>query len=119
MCLIFIYLKMNVCKWCLKYVKKINKSLIRCINMKTDIIHSISLIKSSKNKLKIMESLHEDIKIPSEIANETGIRLNHVSNLLKDLKDDGLVKCLNEESKKGRIYQLTKKGNTVFDIVNK
>ena len=48
-----------------------------------------------------------DIKIPKEIANDAGIRLNHISNVLRDLKRVGIAECLNEHSKKGRVYRLT------------
>ena len=52
--------------------------------------------------------------MPSEIAKEVKIRLNHVSMFLKDLKLNGLVECLNEETRKGRLYQLTKLGKDVI-----
>ena len=51
---------------------------------------------------------------PSEISKKTKIRSNHVSNSLKDLKDNKLILCLNEEDKRGRIYQITELGKKVI-----
>ena len=76
-------------------------------------IKAVSTIKASKNKVKILNSLKTGLKIPSEISKDTGIRLNHVSNLLSELKETNIIQCLNEEDKKGRLYTLTNKGNEV------
>ena len=54
--------------------------------MKKEIIGKVAYIKSSKNRYKVLETLYDDFKLPSEISKETKIRLNHVSALLKDLK---------------------------------
>ena len=83
--------------------------------MRNDLIKGISLLKSSEYRLKIAQSLKEGIKTPSEVSKMTKIRLNHVSKSLKDLKENGLVECLNEESKKGRLYQITKLGVEVLN----
>lgn len=85
--------------------------------MEKEIIESVAFIKSSKNRYKVLKSLEEGIKIPSEISRETEIRLNHVSALLKDLKENDYVICLNENHKKGRMYALTDTGKTVINIL--
>ncbi|WP_405290493.1 ArsR family transcriptional regulator [Methanobrevibacter sp.] len=85
--------------------------------MENEIIESVAFIKSSKNRYKVLYSLSEGIKIPSEISRETEIRLNHVSALLKDLKENGYVVCLNENYKKGRMYALTETGKNVLNIL--
>jgi len=86
-------------------------------NMENEIIEHVAYIKMSKNRYKVLKSLDDGIKIPSEIANETNIRLNHVSALLKDLKDHDFVLCLNENDTKGRMYILTETGKTVLNIL--
>lgn len=87
--------------------------------METKVINGIAYMKSSKNRQKVLNSLNENMKIPSEISKDTNIRLNHVSALLKELKDNDLVECLNEESKKGRLYTLTKIGKKVIEFQKK
>ena len=82
-------------------------------------ITAISLLKSSDYRLKIIQAINGDTLTPSEIANKTKIRLNHVSMFLKELKEKKLVNCLNEENKKGRLYELTKLGKDAINKLNK
>jgi predicted transcriptional regulator len=82
--------------------------------MDEELIKSISVIKSSSYRQKILESLDTNIMTPTEIAKSSGFRLNHVSMYLTDLKEAGLVQCLNEDSKKGRLYQMTDLGKKAF-----
>ncbi|MFH1440142.1 MAG: winged helix-turn-helix domain-containing protein [Candidatus Woesearchaeota archaeon] len=78
-------------------------------------VTAISLLKSSEYRLKIIKAIGKDMVTPSEIANKIGIRLNHVSMFLKELKDNNLVKCLNEDTRKGRLYELTELGKNAID----
>ena len=84
------------------------------ICMDKQMIKSISLLKNSKYRRIILYSLSDvNYLTPSEIAEKTEIRLNHVSNFLKDLKDNKLIVCLNEEEKRGRLYKITELGKRV------
>lgn len=47
---------------------------------------------------------------PSEIADENNIRITQISAALRDLKEKELVKCLNENIRKGRLYEITDLG---------
>ena len=58
-----------------------------------------------------MKSLDGEVKIPSEIANDAEIYQNHISNILKQLKEHELVECFNPEVQKGRLYRLTDNGD--------
>ena len=75
---------------------------------------AISLIKSSEYRHKVLKAIGDEVITPSEIARKVNLRLNHVSMVLTDLKDKKLVKCLNEETKKGRLYQLTELGKNAI-----
>jgi len=77
-------------------------------------INAISLIKSSEYRHKVLKAIGNEVITPSEIARKVDLRLNHVSMVLTDLKDKKLVKCLNEETKKGRLYQLTELGKNAI-----
>ena len=80
-------------------------------------------MKSDRNQLygnitiqkKVMKSLEGNVKIPTAIANDSGIRTNHISKVLKELKEHKLVECINPEVRKGRLYRLTDTGK---EIVN-
>lgn len=56
-----------------------------------------------------MKSLDGDVKIPSEIANDTEIFQKHISNALRQLKEHELIDCINPEVRKGRLYRQTDK----------
>ncbi len=81
-------------------------------------VTAISLLKSSEYRLKIIQAVGNNTLTPSEIAKKTKIRLNHVSMFLKELKESKLVKCLNEETRKGRLYELTEIGKNAINKFN-
>ena len=82
-------------------------------------INGLSLVKSSNYRYNILKTIGNEIKTPSEIANQLKIRLNHISMFLKELKENKLVECLNEETKKGRLYRLTRLGKDVINSIRK
>jgi DNA-binding MarR family transcriptional regulator len=89
--------------------------------MNQDMVQIVSFVKMSKHRMTILESLKEKNKIeecklkcPSEISHEKKLPLSDVSRGLKGLKEKGLVVCLNEEEKQGRLYKITKLGKEVL-----
>lgn len=78
----------------------------------------LEYVKCSKYRYKAFITLCSSyVKIPTEIAKESGIRVNHISKVLGELVDKGLIVCLNPQSRKGRLYQLTPLGVTVKNIL--
>ena len=75
----------------------------------------IKYVKRSKYRTHVLKSLKGYPKMPSELAKETDIYQNHISNILKQLKDHDLVECINPDSRKGRLYRLTQKGKKIAD----
>ena len=69
----------------------------------------------SSYRVKTVKSLKNEIKTPTVIANDTGIRTNHISKVLKELKETGIAECINEEARKGRLYRLTSVGEEIVD----
>ena len=78
-------------------------------------INAISLIKSSEYRHKVLKAIGNEVITPSEIAKKVDLRLNHVSMVLTNLKNKKLVKCLSEETKKGRLYELTELGKNAIN----
>ena len=63
------------------------------------------------NKKKVLKCLCKyDYRRPSDIARECDIHKNTVSNVLSELKKEGLVYCMNPEYHIPRLYRITKKG---------
>ncbi|MGL6298917.1 MAG: winged helix-turn-helix domain-containing protein [Methanobacteriaceae archaeon] len=82
--------------------------------MNSEMIKKLSFVKSSRHRTSIMLYISDSIKMPSQIAENIDIRVTHVSKYLNDLKDKNLVVCLNEEDKRGRLYQLTDDGKELL-----
>ena len=81
--------------------------------MDKDIVYYVE--KSSYRK-KVLKTIGNDAKMPIEISNECGIIQNHISNVLRQLKDKDLVECINPEVRKGKLYRTTSDG---LDVLKK
>ena len=81
-------------------------------------LKEISYVQISKYRTKTMKSLDGEVLIPSQIAKNSGIRTNHISKVLSELKAHELVECINPEVRKGRLYRLTEKGKTMSKNIN-
>jgi len=86
--------------------------------MEKGLVGAVSLYRSSKYRQKVLLAMLGKTMTPSEIAKAVNIRLNHVSMVLSVLKEGGLVVCLNEGSKRGRLYELTELGRRVVSHEN-
>ena len=76
-----------------------------------DILIKGSYVQISNYRLKVMNTLEQgEVKMPKEIAKDTGILPNHISKVLRELKDQEIIECINEEARKGRLYRLTPLG---------
>ena len=77
----------------------------------------ISFITSSEYRQKVLICIDERQITPTEISNISKVRINHVSVILRELKDKKLVKCLTEQKKKGRFYCLTPYGKEIREFI--
>lgn len=87
------------------------------MEISNDMLAEIKYVKQSKYRTKVFEALDGYPKMPNEIAKKADIVPNHVSVTLKQLKKHGLVECMNPEVRKGRLYRLTEKGESVRDAM--
>ena len=83
------------------------------MELSDEMLTEISYVQISKYRTKVMKSLDSDVKIPSIIAKDSGIKTNHISKVLSELKAHELVECINPEVRKGRLYRHTDKGEQV------
>ena len=82
-----------------------------------EILTKWAYVHCSTYRIKVIEYLDKKgYDIPKNIANGIGIRTNHISIVLRDLKKAGLVECINPEARKGRLYRLTTEGHEVASI---
>ena len=69
---------------------------------------------SSTYRTNTIKAIGDDVKIPTNIAKDSGIRTNHISKVLSELKNKEIVECINEEARKGRLYRLTDIGKKIL-----
>lgn len=74
-------------------------------------------VEISSYRVKTVKAIGDDIKTPTQIAKDSGIHRNHMSKVLKELKEKEVVECLNEEMRKGRLYRLTEKGKELNKVI--
>lgn len=77
-----------------------------------------SYVEISKYREKTLKSIGNNVKIPTNIAKDSGIITNHISKVLSELKSKEIVECINEEARKGRLYRLTDTGKEVLESIN-
>ena len=82
-----------------------------------EILKLTSYVQISKYREKTLKSIGDEVKIPTHIAKDSGIRTNHISKVLRELKSKDIVECINEEARKGRLYRLTDTGKDVLDNI--
>lgn len=83
------------------------------MDLSDGMLTEISYVQISQYRTKVMKTLDGEVKIPSSIARDSGIRTNHISKVLGELKEHELVECINPEVRKGRLYRLTETGDDV------
>lgn len=70
---------------------------------------------SSQRRYDIVMTLgSEGYLTPTNIAKKSNIRVNHISNLLRELKDYNIIVCVNEGVRKGKLYRLTNFGEELL-----
>ena len=84
------------------------------MELSDEMLKEVGYIQVSSYRTKVMKSLDGEVRMPSQIAKDTNIIQNHLSNTLKQLKEHELVECINPEVKKGRLYRLTDKGEEII-----
>ena len=75
----------------------------------------LNYVSKSSYRVKVLKSLGEDAKMPTEIASDSGILPNHISNVLRQLKEKEIVECINPEVRKGRLYRLSDNGLNILN----
>ncbi|WP_410319186.1 transcriptional regulator [Methanobrevibacter sp.] len=83
------------------------------MELSDEMLTEISYVQISKYRTKVMKTLDGEVKIPSQIAKDSDIRVNHISKVLSELKAHELIECINPEVRKGRLYRHTDKGEQI------
>lgn len=79
----------------------------------------VGYVKVSPARLNCIVCIGTEYKMPTEIAQESKMRITQISNALHDLKEKEIVFCLNEDNIKGRLYQNTELGLKLLEELKK
>lgn len=71
-----------------------------------------SFVVRVKNRRICLEHLGSP-KTPSQLRDETGLNLSHVSRSLSELEEEGIIECLTPDLKTGRVYARTDSGEEI------
>ena len=82
-----------------------------------ELLKLTSYVQISKYREKTLKSIGDEVKIPTNIARDSGIRTNHISKVLSELKGKEIVECINEEARKGRLYRLKNTRKNVLENI--
>ena len=85
------------------------------INIDDETLKIYGYIISSSYRSRTLKALEEEDKTPTAIANDADIKINHISKVLRELKEKNLVVCINESNRKNRIYQITELGKEIAE----
>ena len=77
----------------------------------------IEFVKLSKNREKVLKALENETLKPTDISKKTDIHRNNVSRILSQLREKDLVRLLNPENKRGRLYELTDYGQEILTLM--
>lgn len=72
---------------------------------------------ASSYRKRIILSIGKGPKTPKQIADDTKLRLNHISAILGELEEKGIVACLTPSLSKGKIFDLTKQGKIILEQI--
>lgn len=86
---------------------------------KKELYGLIGFVLSSRNRVQVLKAINEDYKMPSEIGRELDMSSALVSYSLSTLKSKKLVRCLNENASKGRVYVCTPLGLEILNNILK
>ena len=87
------------------------------VDRSDELLKITSYVQISKYREKTLKSIVDEVKIPTNIAKDSGIRTNHISKVFSELKSKEIVECINEEARKGRLYRLTDTGKDVLETI--
>lgn len=74
--------------------------------------NKLSYVLRSKNRQRMLIAM-DKIKMPSQLKKELKMEDSNVARTLRDLKKEGIVKCLTPNQKMGRLYTLTPVGEKI------
>ena len=80
-------------------------------------LEKIAYVLASEHRTNIILFMQNELYTPKQIGDAIGVRTNHISNLLAQLRKYDLVYCATPKIRKGKLYSLTKEGKSVLKYI--
>lgn len=75
---------------------------------------AVGYVIASKYRIAVVETLASNPETPTAIAEETDLGITHISRALRRLEERDVIELIvPEDQQKGRLYDLTEKGERV------
>jgi len=82
-------------------------------------LEKVAYVLASEHRKNIILFLSNELYTPKQIGDGIGVRTNHISNLLAQLRQQDLVYRATPKIKRGRLYTLTDDGKKVLEYIQK
>ena len=110
-----------------EYQKK-NLDKLSAVNLLISLIDNVENLDIRLESIKILEKIGskdskvfnilEKPKTPTQISKELQLNIGYVSNIIIELLDRKLIKCLSPNEKRHRFYQISKKGKEILEKIS-
>jgi len=77
----------------------------------------VGKILASRYRRELLESLGKGAATPTMLEKRTNVKISHISEILRELADLGLVNSATPELRKGKLYEITSLGKSVLKEV--
>ncbi|MCQ2970575.1 hypothetical protein SAMN05216439_1900 [Methanobrevibacter gottschalkii] len=81
------------------------------------LLEKIAYVQGSEHRKNIILYMEYNLYTPKELGDAIGVRTNHISNLLSQLKKQNIVYCATPNIHKGKLYSLTDEGKHIFEYL--
>lgn len=82
-----------------------------------EFLEKVAFVLESEHRKNIILYLDDELHTPKQIGDIIGVRTNHISNLLAQLRKNDLVYCATPKIRKGKLYALTDDGKSVLNYI--
>lgn len=78
----------------------------------------ISFVLASEIRFKILVSLNNQVKSPTDLKKEMECPISRISAILKELSEHELVENLSPTRRKNKIFSITEKGKDIIKDIH-
>ena len=82
-----------------------------------EFLENVAFVLASEHRKNILLFMSDELYTPKQIGDAINVRTNHISNLLRQLRQHDLVYNTTPRIRKGKLYSLTAEGKRVLEYI--